>query len=73
MSKGSIPRPVDQQKYNDNFDRIFRSDEVRELFIPVGYMTTPDCGWPFCDCVKVCEKVTDKVNERVENDRNTKL
>ena len=21
--KGSAPRPVDQQKFNDNFDRIF--------------------------------------------------
>jgi hypothetical protein len=23
MSKGSSPRPVDQQKFKDNFDKIF--------------------------------------------------
>lgn len=26
--KGSRPRPVDQQKYNDNYDRIFGKKEV---------------------------------------------
>lgn len=57
MSKGSTPRPVDQQKYRDNFDRIFRR--------PLGHMEHKDCGWPFCDCKKECEKVKD--------DRNTKL
>lgn len=25
MSKGSKPRPVDQEKYNENFDKIFGS------------------------------------------------
>jgi len=28
MSKGSKQRPVDQDKFNDNFDRIFGSKEI---------------------------------------------
>lgn len=28
MSKGSWKRPMDQRKYNDNWDRIFGTDQV---------------------------------------------
>ena len=27
MSKGSLPRPVEKAKFDDNFDRIFRRDK----------------------------------------------
>lgn len=29
--KGSKPRPVDQQKYSDNWDRIFGKKEFEEV------------------------------------------
>lgn len=30
MSKGDKPRPVDQQKFNENFDRIFGKKEEKK-------------------------------------------
>jgi hypothetical protein len=29
MSKGSSPRPVDQQKYKDNYEQIFGKKEKK--------------------------------------------
>ena len=31
MSKGSKPRPVDQDKYNENFDKIFGSKPLSSV------------------------------------------
>ena len=31
MSKGSKPRPVDQEKYNENFDKIFGSKPLSSV------------------------------------------
>jgi hypothetical protein len=59
MSKGSAPRPVHNKTYGENFDRIFRPTSTNELkhYRPIGHMAHKDCGWPFCDCKKECEKV----------------
>lgn len=31
MSKGSKPRPVDREKYNENFDKIFGSKPLPSI------------------------------------------
>ena len=48
MSKGSTQRPVDKQKFDENFDRIFRK-------VPKDANLHPSCSEPFCSCMDKCE------------------
>ena len=45
--KGDTYRKVDQQKYAENFDKIFRK-------VPKYANIHPRCSEPFCSCLERC-------------------
>lgn len=51
MSKGSKYRPVDWDKYSENYDRIFKKTPVEEKIDPPKEHQCPDCGqWDWHEC-----------------------
>ena len=52
MGKGSVQRPTDKKKYDENYDRIFKA---RKAAPPC--MIEKKCAWPACKfcSVRDCE------------------